>query len=82
MSQNKGTTGQAQNLAMGQDGPGQSVKIWDGTQDWTITTFSVKIKGQDAGQDNHYFLPKFSCFRTSFPVLERTFPVLERSFRF
>ena len=35
-----GTTGQAQNLAMGQDGPGQPVKIWDGTRDGTITIFS------------------------------------------
>ena len=30
----KGTTGQAQNLAMGRDGPGEPIKIWDGT--WTI----------------------------------------------
>ena len=35
--QGKGTMGQAQNLARGQDGPGQSVKIWDGTKDGTIT---------------------------------------------
>ena len=38
----KGTTGQAQNLAMGRDGPGQSVKIWDGTQDGTISIFLSK----------------------------------------
>ena len=31
----KGTTGQAQNLAAGQDGPGQPVKIWDWTWDGT-----------------------------------------------
>ena len=36
--------------------------------------------GRDAGQDNHYFFPMISCFRTSFPILERTFPVLERPF--
>ena len=31
LSQDKGTTGQAQNLAKGRDGPGQPVKTWDGT---------------------------------------------------
>ena len=30
LSQDKGTTGQAQNLAKGQDGPGNPVKIQDG----------------------------------------------------
>ena len=35
LSQDKGTTGQAQNLATGQDGPGQPVKIRDGTWDRT-----------------------------------------------
>ena len=35
LSQDKGTTGQAQNLATGQDGPGQLVKIRDGTWDGT-----------------------------------------------
>ena len=35
LSRDKGTTGQAQNLATGQDGPGQPVKIWDGTWDGT-----------------------------------------------
>ena len=59
---NKETTG-AQNLAMGRDGPGRSVKIRDGT-----------------GRNNHYSFPIISCFRTSFPVLERPFPVLERPF--
>ena len=32
LSQDKGTTGQAKNLAMGWAGPGQLVKIRDGTQ--------------------------------------------------
>ena len=40
LSWDKGTTGQAQNLAMGRDGPGQLEKIWDGTRDGTITIFS------------------------------------------
>ena len=44
LSRDKGTTGQAQNLAMGRDGPGQpkfgtgragTAKIWDGTRDKT-----------------------------------------------
>ena len=35
LSRDKGTTGQAQNLAKGRDGPGQPVKIRDGTQDGT-----------------------------------------------
>jgi hypothetical protein len=34
-SWDKGTMGQAQNLAMGRDGPGQSVKTWDGMRDET-----------------------------------------------
>ena len=42
LSWDKGTTGQAQNLAMGRDGPGQLVKIWDGTRDGTITIFLSK----------------------------------------
>ena len=43
MSRDKGKTGQAQNLAKGWEGLGQSVKIqdgtWDRTQDGTITIF-------------------------------------------
>ena len=44
LSWDKGTTGQAQNLAKGRDGPGQlksgmgqagTAKIWDGTRDKT-----------------------------------------------
>ena len=38
----KGTTGQAQNLAMGCDRPGQAVKIRDRMRDWTITIFLSK----------------------------------------
>ena len=37
-----GTKGQAQNLATGRDGPGQPVKIRDGTRDRTITIFLSK----------------------------------------
>ena len=44
--------------------------------------------GWDARWDNHYFFPIFSCFRTSFPVLDyfscfrTSFPVLERPILF
>jgi hypothetical protein len=38
LSQDKGTTGQAQNLATGWNGTGQPVKILDGTRDGTITS--------------------------------------------
>ena len=56
LSRENGTTGQAQNLAMGRDGPGQSVKIWDGTRDGTITTFLSKSgTGGVTGWENHYF---------------------------
>ena len=44
------TTGQAQNLAKGRDGPGQSVTIWDGTRDETITNFLSK-SGTGQGRD-------------------------------
>ena len=39
LARDKGTTGQARNLAMGWDGPGQLIKIWDWTRDGTITIF-------------------------------------------
>ena len=49
LSRDKGTTGQAQNLAKGWDGQGQFVKIWDGTQDNQY--FSAKIRdGTGTGQ--------------------------------
>ena len=35
----KGTTGQAQNLAKGLDGPGQPVKTGDGTRDRMVPDF-------------------------------------------
>ena len=50
LSRDKGTTGHAQNLAMGRDGPGQLEKIWDGTRDGTITIF-VSKSGTGQGQD-------------------------------
>ena len=59
LSWDKGTTGQAQNLATGQDGPGQTVKIRDGTRDGTITIFLSKSgTGHGMGRDNHYFFPE------------------------
>ena len=39
LSRDKGTTGQAQNLAKGQEGPGQPVKFENGTWDWTVQDF-------------------------------------------
>ena len=53
LSRDKGTTGQAQNLAMGRDGPGQVVKIWDGTRDGTITIFLSK-SGTEQGRDGTF----------------------------
>ena len=67
-SRNKGTTGQAQNLAMCQDGPGQDKHF-----------FFVKILYRTQDRMGQYFFPLFlfqnvlflfqnnlSCFRTSF----------------
>ena len=39
LSRDKGTTGQAQNLAKGRDRPGQPVKIRDGKWDGTVPDF-------------------------------------------
>ena len=39
LSWDKGTTEQAQNLAKGQDGPGQPVKIRNGTWDGMVQDF-------------------------------------------
>ena len=39
LSRDKGTTGQAQNLAKGRAGPGQPVKFRDGTRDGTVQDF-------------------------------------------
>jgi hypothetical protein len=56
LSRDKGTTGKAQNLAMGQYGLGQPVKIRDVTRDETITIFLSKSgTGCGTRQDNHYF---------------------------
>ena len=64
--------GQSYYLAMGRDGPGQSVKIWDGTRDGTITIFLSKY-GTETGRNNCYFFLMISCFTTSFPVLQHLF---------
>ena len=63
LSLDKGTTGKAQNLAMGRDGPGQPVKIWDGTRDGTITIFLSKSR---TGQGRDGTITMISCFRTFF----------------
>ena len=66
-----GTTCQNPGRDLRQDNHYFSVKIQDGTQDWTITIFFPVIS---------CFRTSFSCFRTSFPVLEHPFPVLEHPF--
>jgi hypothetical protein len=66
LSWDKRTTGQAQNLVTGRDGPGQPVKIRDGT--WDNHYFSVKIR--DGTQDGTRQSLFFSYF---FPVLEHLF---------
>ena len=55
-----GTKGQALNLATGQDGPGQPVKIRDGTRDWTgqnslskSRTGQARAACQNLGWDSH-----------------------------
>ena len=68
--QDKGTTGQVQNLALGRDGPGQSVKIRAGTWDGTITIFLSK-----SGTGQLLFFSYDFLFTISFPVFEHTFPV-------
>ena len=42
LSRDKGIMGQAQNLATGQDGPRQSVKVQEGTQDGIFNIFLSK----------------------------------------
>ena len=81
LSRDKGTMGQAQNLATGRNRPGQPIKIWDGTQDGTITIFQSN-SGREQGRDNRYFFPmiffssfktSFFCFRTSFSCFRMPF---------
>ena len=53
LTQDKGKTGQAQNLATGRDGLRQPVKTRDGTRDKTIIIFFLKIwEGTGRGWDN------------------------------
>ena len=59
LSRDKGTTGQAQNLATGWDGLGQPIKIWDGTRDGTITIFLSK-SGTGHGTGQSLILSLFS----------------------
>ena len=52
LSRDKRTTGQAQNLAKGRDGPGQPVKIWDGARDGTVQYFdSCPVQSCGTKQD-------------------------------
>ena len=82
LPRDKGTMGRAQNLAMGRDGLGQSVKIQDETWDGTITIF-LPNSGMGRTQDGTITIfPINFCFRISFVVLECTFLVLERPFLF
>ena len=71
LSRDEGTTGHTQNLATGRDRPGQSVKIWDGTRDRTITIFLLKSGTGRDGTISIFLM--ISCFTTSFPDLEHTF---------
>ena len=67
----------------GQDGRRDGT--WDKMQDKTQggTRDAGRDTGQDGtGQDNRYFFPMISCFRTSFPILKCNFPVLEHPFQF
>ena len=81
LSRDKGKMRQAQNLAMRRNGPRKPVKIQDGT----ITIFLSKFRAGQ-GRDgtikifsyDFLFHNIFSCFRTSFSVLECPFLVLER----
>ena len=60
LSQDKGTKGQAQNLATGRDGPGQPVKTWDMGRDrvlifchgtgWDGILTACPVPGRPAGQ--------------------------------
>ena len=59
-----GTTGQAQNLATGQEGMRSDKTGQD-------------RKRGDVGGDNHYFFSMILRVRTSFPVSKRPLPVLE-----
>ena len=58
--------------------PEQPVKIWDGTRDGK-TIFFCQNPGRDVvreGAGQSLFFSMISCFRTSFPVLERPFMFL------
>jgi hypothetical protein len=58
LSRDKGTTGQAKNIATGRDGTGQPIKIWDGMWDGTITIFLSKSgAGQGRGGSIAIFSP-------------------------
>ena len=88
LSRDKGTTGQAQNLAVGQDWPGQPAKIRDRTRDGTITIFLSKSgTGHRTGQSLFFcqnpvpdrdgtgqslFFPLISWFTTSTPYFSST----------
>ena len=53
LSWDKGTMGQAKNLAKGRDGPGQPVKIRDGTRDGMVPDFdslSLPVPRDKTGQ--------------------------------
>ena len=77
----KGTKEQAQNLAIGWDRQGQSVKIQGWTCDMTITIFLSKSRaGRVMGLNGTITIS--SSFRSSFPVYGRTFPVLEHPLLF
>ena len=72
--------GQAQNLAMGQEGPRQCQNPGRDAGRDNHYFLSKSGMGRRTRRDDHYFYPIISCFQTSFPFLERPFPVIERPF--
>ena len=55
LSPDKGTMGQAQNLAKGRDGLGQSVKIRDGMWDGTVQDFDCLSRPHGTEQERRYY---------------------------
>ena len=96
LSRDKGTTGQAQNLATGLDGRGRAGRACQNPERGTgQSLFFCQNPGRDrdgTGQARFFsndfmfynifscFTMYFSCFRTSFLVLELPFLVLELPF--
>ena len=72
LSQDKGTTGRAQNLAAGRARTAYQNLGWDKTRHGTINSFLSK---SGTGRDNHHFFPMISCFWFFFLFLNVLFLV-------